>query len=184
MSSIEALLSRTSAPRVAEPGVTEEELNLLLRAGLRACDHGRLKPYRFILLEGKAREGLGEAMSNFIYGDSTDVSNDEIEAVKARALRAPTLLNVIFSPNKDSKIRETEQLLAAGCAAQMIVTAAHMLGVGAIWKTGAASYSKEVSNFLGLKSDEQMIAMIYLGRPVTAPSAPPEVDLEQFLTRL
>ena len=60
MSSIEALLSRVSVPRVLEPGVTSDELDLLLRAGLRACDHGRLKPYRFILLEGKARERLGK----------------------------------------------------------------------------------------------------------------------------
>ena len=63
MSPIEALLSRVSIPRVVEPKVSAEELDILLRAGLRACDHGRLKPYRFILLEGEAREQLGEAIS-------------------------------------------------------------------------------------------------------------------------
>ena len=65
MSSIEALLSRVSVPRVLNQVLTSVELDLLLRAGLRACDHGRLKPYRFILLEGKARERLGDAMSDY-----------------------------------------------------------------------------------------------------------------------
>ena len=67
MSPIDALLSRVSVPRVVEPGVSAEELDMILRAGLRACDHGRLKPYRFILLEGEARERLGEAMSCLLY---------------------------------------------------------------------------------------------------------------------
>ncbi len=98
MSPIQALLSRVSVPRVIEPGVTDEELDLILRAGLRACDHGRLRPYRFILLEGEARESLGEAMSEYLHGDLVDVSEDVIEAAKNKALRAPTLLSVVFSP--------------------------------------------------------------------------------------
>jgi len=102
MSPIEALLSRVSVPRVVEPGVTEEELDLLLRAGLRACDHGRLRPFRFILLEGDARLHLGEAMSEYLHGDLVDVSEDAIDAAKNKALRAPTLLSVIFSP-KDNR---------------------------------------------------------------------------------
>ena len=123
MSPIEALLSRVSVPRVVEPKVSAEELDILLRAGLRACDHGRLKPYRFILLEGEAREQLGEAMSEYLHGDLVDVSEEAIEAAKNKALRAPTLLSVIFCPNDNEKIPESEQLVTAGCAAQLIVTA-------------------------------------------------------------
>ena len=59
MTPIDALLSRVSMPKVTEPGLTELELMSLLKAGLRACDHGRLRPYRFILLEGEARARLG-----------------------------------------------------------------------------------------------------------------------------
>ena len=74
MSPIDALLSRVSVPRVVAPGVGAGELDIILKAGLRACDHGRLKPYRFILLEGEARERLGEAMSDYLHGDLADVS--------------------------------------------------------------------------------------------------------------
>ena len=90
MSPIEALLSRVSVPRVLEPRVTSDELDLLLRAGLRACDHGRLKPYRFVLLEGEARERLGEAMCEYLHDDLVDISEDAIEATKNKTLRAPT----------------------------------------------------------------------------------------------
>ena len=184
MSPIEALLSRVSVPRVVEPKVSAEELDILLRAGLRACDHGRLKPYRFILLEGEAREHLGEAMSEYLHGDLVDVSEEAIEAAKNKALRAPTLLSVIFCPNDNEKIPESEQLVTAGCAAQLIVTAAHMLGIGAMWRTGNVTYSGEVSRILGLDDSEQVVAMIYLGRPAANLPQPPEVDPETFLTRL
>jgi nitroreductase len=184
MSPIDALLSRVSVPRVVEPGVSTEELDMILRAGLRACDHGRLKPYRFILLEGEARERLGEAMSAYLHGDLVDVSEEAIEAAKNKALRAPTLLSVIFRPNDNEKIPESEQLVTAGCAAQLIVTAAHMLGIGAMWRTGNVTYSGEVSRMLELDENEQVVAMIYLGRPAADLPSPPEVDPEAFLTRL
>lgn len=184
MSTIEALLSRVSVPRVIEPGVSSHELDLILRAGLRACDHGRLKPYRFILLEGEARVRLGEAMSDYLHGGLVDPSEDAIEAAKNKALRAPTLLSVIFCPRNHEKIPETEQVITAGCAAQLIVTAAHMLGLGAIWRTGSAIYSEEVSRMLELDENEQVVAMIYLGRSAGDMPSPPEVDPETFLERL
>ena len=184
MSPLDALLSRVSVPRVVEPGVSVEELDLVLRAGLRACDHGRLKPYRFILLEGEARERLGDAMSDYLHGDLEDVSEEAIEAAKNKALRAPTLLSVIFCPKDNEKIPESEQLITAGCAAQLIVTAAHMIGLGAMWRTGNASYSGEVSRMLGLDENEQVVAMIFLGRPAANLPSPPEADPEAFLTRL
>jgi nitroreductase len=112
------------------------------------------------------------------------VSEDAIEATKNKALRAPTLLSVIFCPQDHDKIPEPEQLVTAGCAAQLIVTAAHMLGIGAIWRTGNAIYSGEVSRMLELDENEQVVAMIYLGRPAGHLPSPPEVDPEAFLQRL
>ncbi|MGA1207114.1 MAG: nitroreductase [Gammaproteobacteria bacterium] len=184
MSPIDALLSRVSMPKVSAPGLTEPELMTLIKAGLRACDHGRLRPFRFILLEGDARIRLGEAMSDYLHGDLVDVSEAAIEAAKNKALRAPTLLSVIFSPKDNDKIPESEQLVSAGCAAQMIVTAAHLMGLGAMWRTGNVAYSGEVSQVLGLEEHEQVVAMIYLGRPAIETPKPPELDPLAFLTRL
>lgn len=184
MSPIEGLLSRVSIPRVTGPSVTSDELDLILRAGLRACDHGRLKPYRFILLEGDARERLGEAASQFLQADIVDASISVLEAAKNKALRAPTLLSVIFSARDSDKIPDEEQLIAAGCAAQLVVAAAHMLGIGAVWRTGKAIYSDEVGTCLQLKEYERVVAMIYLGRPVAEIPSPPETDPEKYLTRL
>jgi len=123
-------------------------------------------------------------MSEYLHGDLVDVSEEAIEAAKNKALRAPTLLSVIFCPNDNEKIPESEQLVTAGCAAQLIVTAAHMLGIGAMWRTGNVTYSGEVSRILGLDDSEQVVAMIYLGRPAANLPQPPEVDPETFLTRL
>ena len=181
---IETLLSRVSIPRVAAPGVTNEELDLVLRAGLRASDHGRLKPYRFILIESEAQERLGEAVSQYLYRELADVSEDKIEMAKAKVKRAPTILAVVFCPRDHERIPKSEQLLTAGCAAQLIVTASHMLGLGAIWRTGAASYSQEVARMLELSENEQIVAMIYIGKPVATTPSPAEIDPGDFLTRL
>lgn len=184
MSPIETLLSRVSIPQVSGPSVTDEELNLLLRAGLRASDHGRLKPYRFILLDGEAREYLSDAVGMYLKANFEGLTGDAIESAKAKVMRAPTLLAVIFCPKAHERIPKNEQLLTAGCAAQLIVTAAHMLGLGAMWRTGAASYSREVSEMLALSETEQLVAMIYLGRPVAQRSLPGEVNPKDFLTKL
>ena len=184
MTPIETLLSRVSIPRVIEPGVTGEELDLILRGGLRACDHGRLKPFRFIVLEGDARARLGHTMAEYSRSNSAEMSEEMIQATKNKALRAPTILSVIFSPKESAKISKSEQLVSAGCAAQMIVTAAHMLGLGAIWRTGEASYSSEVATMMELEKHEQVVAMIYIGRPVAEPPLPTVLDPVDFLTRL
>ena len=123
-------------------------------------------------------------MSDYLHGDLGDVSEGAIEATKNKALRAPTLLSVIFCPQDHEKIPDVEQLVTAGCAAQLIITAAHMLGIGAIWRTGKAIYSGEVSRMLGLKENEQVVAVIYLGRPAGHLPSPPEVNPEAFLQRL
>ena len=108
MTPIETLLSRVSIPRVIEPGVTGEELDLILRGGLRACDHGRLKPFRFIILEGDARARLGHTMAEYSRSNSAEMSEEMIQATKNKALRAPTILSVIFSPKESAKILESE----------------------------------------------------------------------------
>ena len=99
------------------------------------------------------------------------------------ALRAQPA-SAIFCPRDHDKIPETEQLVTAGCAAQLIISAAHMLGIGAIWRTGNAIYSGEVSKMLDLDENEQVVAMIYLGRSAGDLPSPPEVDPETFLERL
>ncbi len=71
---------------------------------------------------------------------------------------------------KPSQFNGPEQILAAGAAAQNILLAAHALGLGAIWRTGAPAYNGDVARALGLPAEGRIVAFIYLGAP-QAPTA-------------
>ena len=101
------------APRVLEPAVSSDELDLLLRAGLRACDHGRLSHTVFYPTRGWgsfAAWRSDESLSSSRFGRCVE---EAIVATKNKALRAPTLLSVIFCPQDHEKIPYTEQLVTA-----------------------------------------------------------------------
>ena len=82
--------------------------------------------------------------------------------------RSPTIVVVGCAVNREqSKIPEIEQVVAVGAAAQNLFLAAHDLGYGVMWKTGAAAYDPDVNTALGLLADDQIVAFLHLGTTVT-----------------
>ena len=181
MDAIELLLKRVSVPRLQEPAPTKEQLDIMLRAALRAPDHGQIKPWRFITVTGHGRQQLGELFVQGLLSTTPDATPEEIEKTRAMPLRAPLLLLVIATFTEHAKVPAHEQLLAAGCAAHGILLAAHAQGVGAVWRTGAVTQMPIVNTALGLQSNEQLIAYMYLGTPINSLRNPPEVDPEPYL---
>ena len=179
MEALDALLHRVSVPRLHDPAPDEAQRQLLFRAAFRAPDHGQLRPWRFLTIEGTARERLGELFAQAV---ATGGGKPEMLA-KARAmpLRAPLLVAVIVSPKMHFKVPESEQILSAGCAAHAIVIAAHALGLGAMWRSGDLSHDPVVKAGLGLGSHEQIVGFIYLGSAEGDRRTPPELDPAQFV---
>ncbi|HAL7881843.1 TPA: NAD(P)H nitroreductase, partial [Escherichia coli] len=56
MDALELLINRRSASRLAEPAPTGEQLQNILRAGMRAPDHKSMQPWHFFVIEGEGRE--------------------------------------------------------------------------------------------------------------------------------
>lgn len=181
MDAIELLLKRVSVPRLQEPAPTTEQLGVMLRAALRAPDHGQLRPWRFLTIEGDNRAQLGELFVQGLLSTEPDVSAEQIEKTRCMPMRAPMLLVVIASVSEGSKIPAHEQLLAAGCAAHGILLAAHAQGVGAVWRTGAMAEIAAIDAGLGLQDNEQIVAYIYLGTPINSLRNPPELDPADFV---
>lgn len=175
LSSIE---SRTSATKLAEPGPTREHLQRIINAGARAPDHGRLQPWRFVVLEGAARAKLGDAMASMLRAKMPDATEDQLASERAKAQRAPTIVAVAATITK-GKIPEIEQVLAVGAAVQNMFLAANALGYGAMWKTGGAAYDPKIKELLGLSAQDHIVALLYLGTTVTPgpliPSNDPQV---------
>lgn len=167
METIDALLKRRSARTLTDPAPDEGALALLLECAARAPDHGRLRPWRFIVIRGAARERLGELMAEQLRRKLPAASAETLQRERQKPLRAPLIVAVAAIHNAAARIPPIEQMLAAGAAAQNIMLAATALGFGAMWKTGDAAYDDTVKAALGLAAEDAIVGFLYLG---TAPA--------------
>lgn len=180
MDLLEGIASRTSALKLASPGPSREHLEQIIRAGTRAPDHGRLRPWRFVVLEGAARDKLADAMAEILRRKLPQATADQLAAERNKAMRAPTIV-VAAAKVVSGKIPAIEQVGAVGAAVQNMFLAAHALGYGAMWKTGAAAYDAEVKAMFGLGPDDHIVAFLYLGT-VATPGPLVPAPLESIVT--
>jgi nitroreductase len=166
---ISLIASRVSHGRLVEPAPSAEDLAAMIRAAAAAPDHGRLRPWRFIAIEGAAREQLGEAMARALKRRQPDAPDAKLDAERKKALRAPLILVAAALQRDNPAIPRIEQILAVGAAVQNILLAAHALGYGAMWRTGDFAYDEEAKRELGLTEGDAIVGMLYIGTPAMPP---------------
>ncbi|PRA55752.1 MULTISPECIES: NAD(P)H nitroreductase [Pseudomonas] len=182
MQALDALLNRVSVPRLLDPAPTAEQREVLFAAAMRAPDHGHLQPWRFLTVEGQAREQLGEILAQAALAQDAEAPQAVVDKARNGPLRAPLVVVVIAKLQEHVKYPKSEQLLAAGCAAHGILLAAYAQGIGAVWRTGELAYSPQVAQGLGLAEGEEVIAFLYLGTPQKEPRVAEKVDLAEFVS--
>jgi nitroreductase len=155
--------------KLGEPAPEGEALARILRAALRAPDHGALRPWTILLVRGAARGALGDVLADALAARSAGTSPEDLARERGKAMRAPLVAVVVASIAPSPKIPEVEQLLSAGCVAYGLEIAAQAEGFGAVWKTGAAVYDRAVHQRLGLGERDRIVGLIYLGTPTTEP---------------
>ncbi len=163
MDALQLLLGRDSALKLTEPGPGSEVLDIIFRGALRAPDHGRLRPWRFVVVPQDKRERLGELMAESLRARQPDAAPEMLNRERQKAFRAPLIVVVAARTKPNDKIPEVEQLISAGAAAQNIMLGAHALGYGAMWRTGAPAYDAMVKQGLGLEPTDAIIGFIYIG---------------------
>lgn len=175
---LDFMLSRRSAGTLGSPGPTREQLERMLLAAGTVPDHGRLRPFRFAVIEAEGRAAFGDALARTAAERKPGMSEAALEGVRAKAFRSPTIIALISSP-KPGKIERWEQQATAACAGYAIVLAAHALGVGAVWKSVPFTRGQALSELFGLGETEEMLGFIHLGTPTAAeePAARPAIDL-------
>lgn len=177
MNLLEAIESRTSALKLSEPAPTREHLEKIIHAGTRAPDHGRLRPWRFVVLQSAAaRQQLGDALAEMLRTKMPNATPAQLDAERAKPMRAPTII-VVAAKIMKGKIPEIEQVVAVGAAVQNMFLAANALGYGAMWKTGAGAYNAQVKASLGLLPEDHVVALLYLGTTAApGPLVPSPMD--------
>ena len=132
-----AIDSRASAARLMQPGPTPADLDRILQAAGRAPDHGRLKPWRLLVLDEPSRDKFARAAAAAKRVRLPSLSDEQLSAERDKLLRSPTIVIVGCAVREHAKVPEIEQISAAAAAAQNLFLAAHALGYGVMWKTGS-----------------------------------------------
>lgn len=176
------LQRRNSAPKLAAPAPSGDDLDEIFRAAVRAPDHAWLRPWRFITIEGTRREDFGEVLKSCLLARNPDADEAAVAKARAAPLRAPLLVVVVVSLSKHPKVPALEQRLSAGCAAQAILLAAEASGYAGIWRTGDPAFDRNVMDALGLADNEEIIGFLYLGTREGRPKQIPELNTGEFVS--
>jgi len=170
---------RSCTPQtLAAPAPEGQELQDLLRLAARAPDHGKLSPWRFILVRGKAKAELAaryEALAK-------NRPDPEKAAGVLFKLKTPPLAIVVVSRVTDGPIPAWEQLLSSGAVCENLLIAATAMGYGANWITDWYSYDPKATAVLGLNENEQVAGVVLIGTPTEAPLERVRPELDQIVT--
>jgi nitroreductase len=116
---------------------------------------------------------LGDVMAQSLKRREPDAPEGKLDAERKKPLRAPLVVVVAAAVKENPKVPDIEQVVAAGAAAQNMLVAAHALGLGGFWRTGATAYDPEVKRALGLAEQDAIVGFIYLGHVALAGKASP-----------
>lgn len=178
-SAIEFLRTRRSHPAlVLRPPVPDrQQLLAILESGARAPDHGKLEPWRFIVLEKSAMPRLAAALS--ARGAELQKAPSLVEKAAAVFSNAGLIVTVVASPVEGAKIPAIEQTLSAGAVCLSVLNAALAAGWGANWVTGFGAHDPEFrQNELDLAENEYVAGFIHIGSSEAAPPDRPRPDME------
>ncbi len=180
---LDFLLTRRSRPFLIlkEPVPDKEELNTILTAAARSPDHGKLEPWRFIVLEKPAMPRLARILQE--RGEQLGKA-PSLLAKACEVFEVANLIVVVVSkPNKEAKIPLIEQTLSAGAVCLSLLNASLATGWGANWLTGFGAHDEEFrSRALGLSTDEYVAGFIHIGTSTTIPPDRPRPDIDTITT--
>lgn len=156
----------TVARMMGDPGPNDDELRQIMEAGMRVPDHGRLTPWRFIVIRSDARDTIGDVIVNSFKRNNPDAIQEQIEIEQERLTRAPIVIAVVSRVHREHKIPVWEQILSSGAACQTMLIAAQSTGYAAQWLTEWYAYDSDVKKAIGAEADDEIAGFVYLGNPV------------------
>jgi nitroreductase len=170
-----------SAVTLQAPGPSAEELKTLIRLATRVPDHGKLFPWRFIVIEGAAKARLVDDLTRLA---ETMADNPKAVPALAKLKTPPVTVAVVSRVTPGHAIPEWEQQLSSGAVNMTFLLAAQAMGYGANWITDWYSYDPKATALLGLQPGERIAGFIHLGTPSEPPLERVRPDVDDLITRL
>ncbi len=168
---IEAMLTRSTVGALRDPAPDGADLEQIVTAGLRAPDHGKLRPWRFLAIRGEARAQFADLCIAALRAREPDVVEAEVARMRGKLTSPPLILVLGMHVAVTPKVPETEQVQAVAAAAMNMSVAAHALGYASKWVTGPNAYDPSVAAALGFEAPDRVVGFLYLGTAVE-PSQP------------
>jgi nitroreductase len=164
---LEAIFARRSIGRLKAPAPNEDDLDMILRAAAVAPDHNTLRPWKFVVLEGEAKDAFGAVLAD-AYRARCEAAGTQVvpakeEKERTKLGRAPMVVVVATINRNDDVIPFVEQFAAGAAATQNILLAATAMGYGSMWRTGDPAYDESVKAALGLSVADAIVGFVYLG---------------------
>lgn len=177
------LEARRSSPLrgLVEPGPSEEELRRMLRLAMRVPDHGRLCPWRFIVLAGDARRTLGERLDSLYARQNLGLPHAKADMWTLYLLRAPITVVLVSRPDPAAKVPEWNQILSAGAAGMALTIAASAMGFATQWLLKWPGRDPEATALLGVTAGERVAGFIHIGRPSAVNEDRPRPVLDEVV---
>lgn len=158
---VEALLGRFSAWPLTSPAPAACEMAQILDLALRAPDHGGLQPWRFVTIEGDARQAFAEV----VVEAARARGHHDPERYRKKPMMAPLTLVPAVRIIESEKVPAIEQWLSAGAAVMNILNGLYLLGYGGFWVTGPNAFDPKVRDALGFAPDEHLLGFVHVGTP-------------------
>lgn len=173
---------RSGKPRdLVAPGPDAAQLATILEIAARVPDHGKLAPWRFVIVGDDRRAALSTLIADAYRHERPQAAATEIAALDQFAHQAPTLVVVLSSPRRESHIPLWEQELSVGAACMNLLHAAHASGFAAGWLTGWPTYSDAVRDAFGA-APERIAGFMFIGTPARALDERPRPDSARIVS--
>jgi len=172
---------RSGKPRdLVAPGPSLAQMTEMVRIAARSPDHGKLAPWRFVIVPDARRAALAGLLVDAYRAEKPDAGRLELESMQQFARQAPALIVVLSSP-KAAKIPVWEQELSVGAATMNLLHAAHAMGFAAGWLTGWPAYSDAVRDAFGT-ADECIAGFVFIGTPGRDLEERPRPEIDAILS--
>ena len=184
-SSLPAFLAsrRSGKPRdMVAPGPSADQMRAILSAAIRVPDHGKLAPWRFIVVAWDQRDALSDVLRAAYLKEKPDAGRLELDSMDQMARQAPTLIVALSTPAPDSKIPVWEQQLSVGAACMQLLNAVHAQGFVGGWLTGWPTYNDDVKAAFGGGAEDRIAGFLFIGTPSRALDERPRPDYDAVIS--
>ena len=177
------ILNRNSHRKLTKPAPSQDEMDLVFQAALRAPDHAWLRPSSFIEIQGEGLKKLSDAFVSYAKENIEDLEIEKLKKYEQAPFRAPMIVVLICTPREHPKAPEVEQIMSTATAGQNILRALNSLGYAGVWRTGKFALDDRISKYLNLPDNQKVIGYLYVGTATGKQKKIPQLEPSEFVTK-